>query len=114
MREGGKKEMEGHDYERCSYANKTAQVATFFTESGIRNGKRTAGSSLVLEAPESVRLCFLSFMRPRAQPELPERGTDCGERLLAGLEGALRDQLLRTAGASAKIAHALKPLSHTH
>ena len=63
------------------------------SRSEIRNGKLIAGSSLVLEAPESVRLCFLSFMGPRAQPELPERDTDGGERLLAGLEPAIEGAL---------------------
>ena len=63
------------------------------SRSEVRNGKRTAGSSLVLEAPESVRLCFLSFMGPRAQHELPERDTDCGERLLAGLEPEIEGAL---------------------
>jgi hypothetical protein len=32
-------------------------------------------------------------MRPRAQPELPERDADCGERLLAGLRPAIEGAL---------------------
>ena len=63
------------------------------SRSKVPNGKRTAGSSLVLEAPESARLCFLSFMGLRAQPELPERDTDGGERLLVGLEPAIEGAL---------------------
>ena len=79
-REGGRKER---NYEGVATQIEPRRVLRS-SRSEVRNGKRTAGSSLVLEAPESVRLCFLSFMRPRAQPELPERATDGGERLLAG------------------------------